>query len=48
MVAMYQAREDVRVLDALGKLLPRIVRGLPPNAMDTFQDRPVIVQVLGP
>jgi tetratricopeptide (TPR) repeat protein len=47
MVALFQAREDTRVIDALGKLLPRIVRGLPPNASDTFRDRPVIRDVLG-
>ena len=47
MVALYLAREDTRVIDALGKLLPRIVRNLPPNAIESFTDRPVFRDVLG-
>ena len=47
MIALFQAREDTRVIDALGKLLPRVVRGLPPNALDTFRDRAVIRDVIG-
>ncbi len=47
MVSLFQAREDARVIDALGKLLPRIVRGLPPNASDTFRDRAVVRDVVG-